>query len=348
MAHESADHPEGLPLPISSRPRDRVREQSLAVRAVPVTAENFTRAETDMYFSAIAFNEGGFGRFAHHRDLPPVDSRAVVRFNRDVLASGAIFDLDAGPVTVTLPDPGERFLSMLVIDEDHYVPLVAYGAGTHTFTKDRLGTRYMMAAIRIMLDPFDPKDIHRVHALQDAVKVKQWSPGRFEIPNWDRLNRKKVRQALFNLGKTLPDLRNAFGAKGHVDPIRHLVGTAMGWGGSPDKEAYYLNVTPLRNNGATTHVMNVKHVPVDAFWSLTVYNADGYFEPNDLDAYCVNSITAKKDEDGSVTIRFGECDGKAVNCLPIMPGWNYLVRLYRPRPEILDGSWTFPAAQPAR
>jgi hypothetical protein len=29
-----------------------------------------------------------------------------------------------------------------------------------------------------------------------------------------------------------------------------------------------------------------------------------------------------------------------------MPGWNYTVRLYRPRPAILNGSWKFPQAQP--
>jgi len=33
-------------------------------------------------------------------------------------------------------------------------------------------------------------------------------------------------------------------------------------------------------------------------------------------------------------------------CLPIMKGWNYTVRLFRPRPEILDGRWRFPEAQP--
>ena len=36
------------------------------------------------------------------------------------------------------------------------------------------------------------------------------------------------------------------------------------------------------------------------------------------------------------------CDGKIANCLPTPPGWNYLVRLYRPKPEILNGLWTFP------
>ena len=34
------------------------------------------------------------------------------------------------------------------------------------------------------------------------------------------------------------------------------------------------------------------------------------------------------------------------NCLPITKGWNYIVRLYRPRQAILDGKWKFPEAQP--
>jgi hypothetical protein len=105
-------------------------------------------------------------------------------------------------------------------------------------------------------------------------------------------------------------------------------------------------VTPKRNDGKTVHRLNVRDVPVDGFWSISLYNANGYFEKNDLDAYSLNNITAKKDADGSVTVQFGSCGGNAANCLPIMPGWNYIVRLYRPRPEILSGKWKFPEAQP--
>ena len=89
-------------------------------------------------------------------------------------------------------------------------------------------------------------------------------------------------------------------------------------------------------------------MPVDGFWSVSVYNSEGYYEPNSLGAYNLNSVTARKSDDGSVAIQFGGCDGKIANCLPIMPGWNYMVRLYRPRPEILDGRWTFPPAQPLK
>lgn len=83
-------------------------------------------------------------------------------------------------------------------------------------------------------------------------------------------------------------------------------------------------------------------VPVDGFWSISVYNAAGYFEPNEADAYTVNSITAAREDDGSVIVRFGGDGDPARNSIPLPEGWNYLVRLYRPRPEVLDGTWAFP------
>ena len=87
-------------------------------------------------------------------------------------------------------------------------------------------------------------------------------------------------------------------------------------------------------------------VPVDSFRSISVYNAEGYYEKNPYGAYTLNNTIAKKDQDGSVTIRFGGCDGKVPNCLPIMKGWNCMVRLYRPRAAILNGTWKFPEAHP--
>ena len=60
----------------------------------------------------------------------------------------------------------------------------------------------------------------------------------------------------------------------------------------------------------------------------------------------MNNVTAKPNSDGSVTIHFGGDKKAAPNYLPIMPGWNYTVRMYRPRQELLDGAWNFPEAQP--
>ncbi|EHP42710.1 hypothetical protein OR16_12775 [Cupriavidus basilensis OR16] len=62
--------------------------------------------------------------------------------------------------------------------------------------------------------------------------------------------------------------------------------------------------------------------------------------------YTLNNLTAKTGGDGAITVQFGGCEAQAANSLPIVPGWNYTVRLYRPRAEILSGAWTFPEPQP--
>ena len=324
-----------------------VDAQTPATPAVPVTADNFIRAESDFYMSNMV-KDGSFGKFTHRREPASIENQTVIRLNRDTLYSAAVFDLDAGPVTVTLPDAGKRFMSLMVINEDHYAPTVVYGAGSHTFTKQNVGTRYGAIAVRTLVDPADPKDVQEVHALQDAIKVSQGSPGRFEIPNWDPASQKKVRDALLVLAATIPDFKQAFGTKDQVDPVRHLIGSAAGWGGNPDKDATYLNITPGKNDGTTVYRLTVKDVPVNGFWSVSVYNAQGYYQKNQYDAYALNSITGKKGGDGSIAIQFGGCDGKIANCLPIVPGWNYTVRLYRPRAEILNGTWTFPQPQPVQ
>src|SRR6266478_1094930 len=314
--------------------------------AVPVTADNYNRAQTDLYLGQTV-KAGALGKFRHGRELAPIVSRGIVRPNRDTLYSFAVFDFDAGPVTVTLPDAAKRFMVMQVVNEDQYTPAVFYGAGRHTLTKGGIGTRYGIVAVRMLLDPANPQDVQQVHALQDALKVSQQSPGTFEIPNWDQASLKKVHAALLQLGETISDTRRMFGAKeDQVDPVRHLIGTALVWGGLPEKDALYLPVTPARNDGTTVHKLTVKDVPVDGLWSITVYNADGYLEPNQYDAYSVNNITAKRGTDGSVAIQFGGCVGEIPNCLPIMKDWNYTVRLFRARPEILDGTWKFPEGQP--
>jgi hypothetical protein len=316
-------------------------------KVVPVTVENFTRAESDLYFGNIV-KEGGFGKFFHFRTPASIEHQNVIRLNRDTLYSAAVFDLDAGPVSITLPDSGTRFLSMQVIDEDQYTPAVFYGGGKHTLTKESVGTRYVITAIRILVDPTNPQDVEQVHKLQDAITVEQREHGTFDVPHWDAMSQKKVREALLVLGTTLPDSKRMFGPKADVDPVRHLIGAAMAWGGNPEKDAIYLNVTPSSNDGTTVYRLTVKDVPVDGFWSISVYNAQGYFERNPENAYTLNDLTAKKGADASVTIQFGGNCRETANCLPITPGWNYMVRLYRPRKEIREGAWKFPAAEPVR
>jgi hypothetical protein len=137
---------------------------------VPVTVDNFTRAESDLMISGTV-KSGGLGKFIHFREPMAIDC-PIIRPNRDTLYSFAEFDLEAGLVTVTLPDPGTRFQTMIVIDQDHYVPQVIYGAGAFKFSKESIGgtTRYLTLGMRILVNPEDPADVAEMHKLQDAME----------------------------------------------------------------------------------------------------------------------------------------------------------------------------------
>ena len=314
-------------------------------KPTPVNVHNFVRAETDRYFGKAAIGDGAFGKLRHRREMTSIDKQDVVRMNRDTLYSSGVFDLDAGPVTVTLPDAGKRFMSMQVVSQDHYTTEVAYGPGSFTYTKDKVGTRYVFVIIRTLADSGSPPDVKAANAVQDAIKAEQASAGKFEVPNWDQASLTKARDALETLG-SLGGTVERFGKKQEVDPFDHLIGTAIGWGGNPRHAADYQSFYPPKNDGKTAYRLTLRDVPVDGFWSISVYNAKGFFEMNALNAYSLNNLTAKPDPGGGTTIQFGGCGKQTPNCLPIVKGWSYTMRLYRPRKEILDGSWKLPEAQP--
>jgi hypothetical protein len=308
-------------------------------KTIPVTWETFVKAETHRTFSNYV-QLGAFGQFSHVRALTPIDKQDVVRLNRDTRYSMGVFDLTT-PLTVTLPDAGNRYIAMQVINEEEYTKAVLYSPGPHVFTQEKVGSRYVCLIVRILINSEDVKDDLIVTQLQDKILVSQAAMGKFEIPNWDKASLDRIRDALRVVASTLTDTRLCFGDVNEVNPIAHLLGAAAGWGGNPPNAALYLNIVPEMNDGKTPYTLTLKEVPVDGFWSISVYNKNGYFEVNPYNAYSKNSFSAKKEKDGSVVIHFGG-DPKQPNYLPISNGWNYLVRLYRAKSEILDGTWKFP------
>ena len=324
---------------------DKTLASASAADTKPVTWDTFVRAETDKYMKSYA-DLGGFGKFFNIRTPTPIDKQKVIRMNRDTMYSFGVFDLTT-PVIITKPDTGDRFQSMQVINGNGYTPMVVYKPGKYTLSQDNVGTRYVFVGFRTLVDSNNPADIRKVSAIQDQIKVKQASKGKFEAPNWDQKSQDRLRDAILVIAATLKDASKCFGTKKEVDPVAFLLGAAMGWGGNPAKDATYLNFYPEKNDGKTPYTLNVKDVPVDGFWSISLYNGKGFFEENKYNAYSINNITGKKDIDGSFTIHFGG-DPKQSNYLPIMDGWNYIVRLYRPHKEILNGKWTFPEPQPVK
>ena len=194
---------------------------------------------------------------------------------------------------------------------------------------------------RVLVDPNDPNDLSIVAAIQDGFGLTAKSAQPFVMPDYEQDSFDTTRQAVLTLAAGVKSADSMFGTKADVNPVHHLLGTAAGWGGLPAKEATYLVVNAgLPVGRYELHVG--ADVPVDAFWSISVYNADGFFEPNPSGAYSVNSITGVRDPDGSITVRLGDHGPNAPNSIPITEGWNYAVRLYQPRSEILNGTWKFP------
>ncbi len=321
---------------------------AISTLSVPMTAsadpiivnvDNFDRAQTDMEFDGIVKLAGGINALHHNRTPTPIDRQNVIRMNRDTLYSLGVVDITNG-ATVTLPDAGKRYMSLMVINNDGYVNEVFYGAGTHELTVDKFDTPVVGLVIRTLANPEDEADLAAAHALQDGIVISAGSDAAFVMPDYDKASYEATLEPILDLAKGLARYIDTFGSKEDVNPVHFMIGTASAWGGLPDADAVYVNVEPGLPVGE--YELTVKDVPVKGFWSISLYNAKGYFQENDLKAYSLNNLTAKPDSDGSYTIRFGGCGDGVENCLPIMDGWNYAVRMYEPEQSIQDGTWTFP------
>jgi hypothetical protein len=317
--------------------------QSFATETL--TVETYVRAESDVQMKGYTKAPFEFGKLTHNRDPYDVNNQITIRGNRDTLYSLGVFDLSS-PLTITMPETDGRYQSLMQVSQDHSIPAPAIGAGDVVFTEDSVGTRYVFLIIRTFMNPNDPDDLAAAHALQDQIVVSQANSGTADgLGDWDLEAVEKMRGDVNDLADTLSDTSNLFGTIDEVDTLSHLLGAAFGWGGLPKEAAIYTNVVPEQNDGKTPYSVTAKDVPVDAFWSVSLYDSDGFFSINDQNAYSFNSVTSEPNDDGSITINFGACDDGRKNCLPIVDGWNVLVRQYQPGPEIISGDWTFPAPE---
>lgn len=311
-----------------------------AANTVKVTAANYVRAESDFQMKSYIASFNNFGKFHHERQPYDVNNQLTVRGNRDTLYSFGVFDLRS-PLTITLPETGGRYQSLMIVNQDHSI-WSFYGPRTGILTEEKVGTRYVLLVIRTFMDPNDEQDMKEAHQLQDAVKVKQANIGEFKVPDWNQKEVEQMRETINVVASIVTDTSKFFGKKEELDPVYWMLGTALGWGGLPAEAATYVNVFPEKNDGKTPYTLTVEDVPVYGFWSVTLYNDKGWMSVNKYNAYSFNNVTAKRSKDGSITIHFGG-DPKADNFLPIVPGWNYIVRMYQPGQEILNGSWKFPS-----
>ncbi len=134
------------------------------------------------------------------------------------------------------------------------------------------------------------------------------------------------------------------GPRGTVNETTRHIAAAAAWGLNPEKDATYLNYGGQFDPGKC-YTATYKVPENNAFWSITLYGDDGYMK---TDNNILNSSNAKLNSDGTLTAYFGskELCGDKPNRLDVKPGWNFLMRIYRPGPSVLDGSYVLPGAMP--
>ena len=133
--------------------------------------------------------------------------------------------------------------------------------------------------------------------------------------------------------------------------LKRAIVTQLGLGANlPEDAIYPLNLgdetgKPLDGaNKYAVHFGKEEIPPVDAFWSITLYDNDGFQVANSINRFAVSSwMPFKRDADGSLTLYIqNESPGadRESNWLPAPKGpFNLTMRLYAPKSEALTGLW---------
>ena len=156
---------------------------------------------------------------------------------------------------------------------------------------------------------------------------------------------------------------DAFGTREHFDNnyLYRMAAAVLGiWGNSEEEAiypAYYVDANGEKLDGSHRYTLRFEPdqlPPVNAFWSLTMYELPAsLLTENPLDRYLLNSPMLEefvRDEDGGITLYLqheipGQRQGSPTGCHAPSGPFSAILRLYWPRQEALDGSWTMPPLQ---
>jgi hypothetical protein len=291
---------------------------------IPVNEENYKVAESDLTFHNITKLVGMNTFFHFPIGAFDLNNQTVVRMNQDTVYSGAVIDASEG-ATITIPEMGDRYLSVMVVQNDHYIDQVFLEPGTYDIESE---TEFALIAMRIRFDANDPEDAARVTALRDGTVLSIAGNGVHTLPDYDLQQLEALRDQLADESLTHPSTIGMQGARGSVDPRMHLLGTAYGWGLLPEANAIYIGSQKLPADSCYTASFQPPPFNPPGFFSITMYDEGGWIVN---ERAILNEFNIEFNENGSFDAFFGDCGDDAVNNLPITDGWNFVMRIYEPK-----------------
>jgi hypothetical protein len=306
------------------------------------------------------------------RELLKAGEDTIVRSNNDTLYKTAFIYLGDGPVVLRSDSPSQERFSSFQLQDDrnaNYRNIISpdgsytlyHGEKPKTITGEAVEVPSLLSAVvtRIEVkDKNDAADMAGAQAVFDGITIE--GPTISKMPSVDLLSgfdeqvAQEANRRMDELAGVVPFSRMIVGPGQEpgrdVPYLYHSAGTKEGWGGPATShsayEAMFTDASGATLEGSKGEYLVVTEAPpVNAFWSVTVYDSTtGRLHPNDDDRYHINNTTAVKNDDGTYTFRFKrECKDGDVNCLAVPAGpFDVVARYYLPQPEIMSGEWTMP------
>ena len=297
----------------------------------------------------------------------------VVRMNNDTYYTGGFLYLENGSVVLGSSAPAEnRFNSFQLMDDRNAnYRNVIHPKGEYTLYFGERPEQIRGEAIEVpsslsvvivrveVKDKDDSEDVAAAKAVFNGITITGEKPG--EFPQLDLLSgypaevadeaNRRMDEAIATIPFTDTIVGPGQEPGRDVPFLSHAGGTKFGWGGPhPSHSAYEAiffdkNGDELRGSNGT-YAVTTEEPPVDAFWSITVYDTSrgGFLHPNDDDRYHSNNTAATRNDDGTVTFTFKQdCEPSNLNCLEVPAGrFDLTTRYYLPHEEIITGEWTWP------
>ena len=205
----------------------------------------------------------------------------------------------------------------------------------------------MFIVLRIQVyDPADDDEVAMVQGLQDRFSIDTSSDDPLPEFDWDEPSLEALRidyNAEFAMFEKYPS--DWAGKRGELDEEARHLAVAGAWGLFPETEATYINFNEPGLRADICYEGTFSVPENDAFWSITMYGEDGkMFSENCI----LNDNNTEYNQDGTFTVRFGPASacGTRPNRLDTAPGWNFLLRVYRPGSSVRDNTYRLPELTP--
>jgi len=328
---------------------------------------------------AMSFTQGDPANFnTWVSDIPALVNAGedlVVRMNNDTYYKIAIMNLSKRPVTLSSNNPSKkRFNSFQLMDDrntnfrnvihpDGSYTLY-YGQQPEEFEGQAIESPSQVAVVTVRVEVKDKNnadDIADAQAVFNGILID--GPRLAEVWELDLLSgfdeevEAEAHRRIDSVA-TNSEFRELVAGTdqvpGQVSYLHLAAGTKVGFGGPVPSHSSY-EIVFVDNNGEKmtgekgNYILSTEEPPVDAFWSVTVYDTErgGYLHPNDEDKYHINNTGAVKNQDGTVTFIFKQqCESEDRNCLEVPAGqFDLALRYYLPSDDIIAGEWTIPRAE---